>query len=57
MIQIILMLTRKALSRCPIVDIVREYVDMISASRSYEANLTVVNASKKMASKALEIGR
>ena len=41
----------------PNVDIVREYVDMISASRSYEANLTVVNASKKMASKALEIGR
>ncbi len=41
----------------PNVDIVREYVDMISASRSYEANLTVVNASKKMAAKALEIGR
>ena len=41
----------------PNVDIVREYVDMISASRSYEANLTVINASKKMASRALEIGR
>lgn len=41
----------------PNVDLVREYVDMISASRSYEANITVINATKRMAMKALEIGR
>ncbi len=41
----------------PNVDITTEYVDLISASRSYEANLTVMNAAKRMAVKALEIGR
>lgn len=41
----------------PNVDILKEYVDMISASRSYEANVTVMNVSKRMAMKALEIGR
>ena len=41
----------------PNVDITTEYVDMISASRSYEANLTVISAAKRMAVKALEIGR
>lgn len=43
--------------RMPNVDIVTETVDMISASRAYEANVTVLNTSKSMASKALEIGR
>lgn len=37
------------------VDIVTEMVDMISASRAYEANVTAMNASKAMLSKALEI--
>jgi flagellar basal-body rod protein FlgC len=32
-------------------------VDMISATRSYEASVTAFNAVKMMASKALEIGR
>jgi len=41
----------------PNVDTVREMTDMISATRSYEANITVFNASKNMAMKALEIGR
>lgn len=41
----------------PNVDITKEMVDMLSASRSYEANVTMLNASKSMASKALEIGR
>lgn len=40
----------------PNVNVVSEMVDMISASRSYEANVTVVNAAKSMAMKALEIG-
>lgn len=43
--------------RMPNVDIAREYVDMIAATRSYEANITVMNASKRMALKALEMGR
>ncbi len=41
----------------PNVNIVKEMVDMISASRAYEANVTVVNAAKGMAMQALEIGR
>lgn len=41
----------------PNVDILKEMVDMISASRSYEANVTVLNASKSMIAKALEIGK
>ncbi|UFJ42122.1 flagellar basal body rod protein FlgC [Brevibacillus humidisoli] len=39
----------------PNVDIMKEMVDMISASRSYEANVTALNASKSMMMKALEI--
>jgi flagellar basal-body rod protein FlgC len=41
----------------PNVDILKEMVDMISATRSYEANVTALNAAKSMFSKALEIGR
>jgi flagellar basal-body rod protein FlgC len=41
----------------PNVNIVTEMTDMISASRSYEANVTVINGSKTMFTKALEIGR
>lgn len=41
----------------PNVDLVKEYVDMISASRSYEANITVMNTAKQMAAKALEVGK
>ncbi|WP_223066768.1 flagellar basal body rod protein FlgC [Paenibacillus caui] len=41
----------------PNVDIVKEMVDMISASRSYEANVTALNASKAMVTKALQIGK
>lgn len=41
----------------PNVDIAKEMVDMISASRSYEANVTALNSTKAMISKALEIGK
>jgi flagellar basal-body rod protein FlgC len=41
----------------PNVDVLKEMVDMISASRSYEANVTALNASKAMFMKSLEIGR
>lgn len=41
----------------PNVNIVTEMVDMITASRGYEANVTSINAAKSMASKALDIGK
>ena len=41
----------------PNVDPLREMVDLMSATRSYEANVTVFNASKNMLMKALEIGK
>lgn len=41
----------------PNVSIVKEMVDMISATRAYEANVTAINSAKTMASKALDIGR
>lgn len=40
----------------PNVDITQEMVDMISAYRSYEANVTAFSAYKEMAVKSLEIG-
>ena len=40
----------------PNVDIVTEMVDMINASRAYEANASVIEGSKAMFQKALEIG-
>ncbi|OXT07492.1 flagellar basal body rod protein FlgC [Thermoanaerobacterium thermosaccharolyticum] len=41
----------------PNVNIVSEMVDMISATRAYEANVTAVNSAKSMIEKALEIGK
>lgn len=41
----------------PNINVVTEMVDMISASRAYEANVAALNAAKAMALKALEIGR
>ena len=41
----------------PNVNLVEEMVNMISATRSYEAGVAAINASKSMALKALEIGR
>ncbi|MBF0614807.1 MAG: flagellar basal body rod protein FlgC [Magnetococcales bacterium] len=41
----------------PNVDPTAEMVNMMAASRAYESNVTVLNASKAMAMKALEIGR
>ncbi len=40
----------------PNVNIVTEMVDMISASRAYEANIAMVDNSKTIFNKALEIG-
>src|SRR5699024_6263385 len=43
--------------RYPNVDPLKENVDMMRATRSYEANVTALNASKDMLLKALEIGQ
>jgi flagellar basal-body rod protein FlgC len=37
------------------INTITEMIDMIAASRSYEANLTAFNASKQMAKDSLEI--
>lgn len=41
----------------PNVNLLNEMVDLIAATRAYEANVTALNAEKSMALKALEIGR
>ncbi|MFW6365834.1 MAG: flagellar basal body rod protein FlgC [Spirochaetota bacterium] len=48
---------KKGYVELPNVNIVTEMTDMISASRSYEANVQIVNNAKTMFNKALEIGR
>jgi flagellar basal-body rod protein FlgC len=39
----------------PDIDIISEMVNLITVSRAYEANITVMNASKNIALRALEI--
>tara|TARA_B110000305_G_scaffold26241_1_gene23978 strand:+ start:819 stop:1229 length:411 start_codon:yes stop_codon:yes gene_type:complete len=41
----------------PNVELSKEMVDLITASRSYEANLTVVRTARQMTTQALAIGR
>lgn len=41
----------------PNISVIEEMVNMLSATRSYEANVTAIQAAKGMALKALEIGR
>ena len=41
----------------PNVDLVKETIDGMSATRAYEANITAFNAMKLMAQKALDIGK
>lgn len=41
----------------PNVNTAQEMIDMLGASRAYEANVTAFNATKSMVLKALEIGR
>ena len=43
--------------RYPNVETVQEMVDMMSAYRAYEANITALNTFKDMAMKTLELGR
>ncbi len=41
----------------PNVNIVEEMVNMISANRSYEANVTMINSTRQMFEKALTLGK
>ncbi len=41
----------------PDINLMKEMADMISTTRSYEANISAMNTAKGMALKALEIGR
>ncbi|MBZ4686933.1 MAG: flagellar basal-body rod protein FlgC [Clostridia bacterium] len=41
----------------PNINLADEMVDLITASRAYEANVAVLNATKQIAMKALSIGR
>jgi flagellar basal-body rod protein FlgC len=41
----------------PNVNVVTEMVDMMSATRAYEANVAALNATKRLLEAALEIGR
>jgi flagellar basal-body rod protein FlgC len=43
--------------KMPNVSVVSEMVDMISASRAYEADVSAVESAKNMAEKALQIGQ
>ncbi|MCL2180654.1 MAG: flagellar basal body rod protein FlgC [Treponema sp.] len=47
---------REGYVEMPNVDVVSEMVDMISASRSYEANAAIIEGSKAMFQRALDIG-
>ncbi len=41
----------------PDINILQEMVDLLTATRSYEANVTAINAAKDMTLRALQIGR
>jgi len=43
--------------KMPNIEPVVEMVDMISATRAYEAGVTAINSAKQMESRALDIGR
>jgi flagellar basal-body rod protein FlgC len=47
---------RQGYVEMPNVDIVTEMVDMIAASRAYEANAAIIEGSKTMFQRALDIG-
>ena len=48
---------KKGYVEYPNVNIVTEMVDLISTTRSYEANVTMIQSSKQMFNKALEINK
>ena len=48
---------KKGYVAMPNISVVKEMVDMISASRAYEANISMVNSAKSMFRSALDIGK
>lgn len=48
---------KKGYVAMPNIQVMTEMVNMIAATRSYEANVTAMNDAKQMAVKAIEIGR
>ncbi len=48
---------KKGFVKMPNVNVMEEMVNMIGASRSYEANVQAINATRAMMNKALDIGR
>jgi flagellar basal-body rod protein FlgC len=48
---------RRGYVELPNVNLVEEMVDLIAATRAYEANIAAVQATKTMVSRALELGR
>lgn len=48
---------KQGIVRLPNVNMIEEMVDMITASRSYEAGVNAMQSLKSMANKALSIGR
>ena len=47
----------KGFVKMPNINVMEEMVNMMGASRAYEANVQAINATRAMGSKALEIGR
>lgn len=43
--------------RLPNVNVMEQMVDVMNASRAYEANVTAINTAKSMAMKAMELGK
>ncbi|MFQ5482528.1 MAG: flagellar basal body rod protein FlgC [Nitrospinaceae bacterium] len=43
--------------KMPNINLVKEMVNLINASRSFEANIQAVNTAKSMAQRAIELGR
>ena len=41
----------------PNVNVIEEMINMVEATRSYEANLSVINSTKSMALGAIDLGR
>lgn len=48
---------RQGYLELPNVNLVEEMVDLVTATRAYEANVAVVNATKTLVARALELGR
>lgn len=48
---------KQGMVKLPNVNVMEQMVDIMTASRAYEANVTAINTAKSMALKTLEIGK